>query len=187
MVTDRAGRSQPARLSSVGPAAASFVVPTDLALGPATLKVFHGRAMMLAGSFTVATASPGLYSANGNSAGVAAATAERMGPNGPVVLPVFNCQANVPLSCLSTPLDLSPSSEPVYLTLSGTGIRGASSVQAFVAGQPVPVAGFGVQNMNNGLDQVKILLPATLAGSGEASVYVVADGTASNMVTVNIQ
>jgi uncharacterized protein (TIGR03437 family) len=198
VVTDSAGKSQTAviqypthslRLAPCFqyPNATDFLLPAGLAPGAATLKVMRGGTTVLTGSFNVQSVSPGLYSANCNGAGVAAAVAERKGPTGTVLLPVFACQDRVAESCLSTPIDLGASSGPMTLSLFGTGIRGASSVQAFVAGQSVPVLAFGAEGEYEGLDQVSVSLPLSLAGSGEASVYLVADGEVSNMVTVNIQ
>jgi uncharacterized protein (TIGR03437 family) len=187
LVTDSAGKSQQAALFYVSPTQASFLLPSGMAPGAATLKAMRGSATVLTGSFTVAAVSPGIYSANGNGAGVAAADAERVGPEGTVPLPVFTCLTNTPLTCLSTPLALGTASDTVYLSLYGTGIRGAASVQAFVAGQPAPVAGYAAQGQYAGLDQVNITLPPSLTGTGESSVYLIVDGIASNMVTVNIQ
>jgi uncharacterized protein (TIGR03437 family) len=38
-----------------------------------------------------------------------------------------------------------------------------------------------------GLDQVNISIPKSLAGTGDARVYLVADGVASNVATLNVQ
>ena len=73
------------------------------------------------------------------------------------------------------------------MTLYASGIRGAQNVQVYVAGQPVPVPYAGAQSQYAGLDQVNIAIPRALAGTGEASVYVVADGKTSNMTTINVQ
>jgi uncharacterized protein (TIGR03437 family) len=133
----------------------------------------------------VTAVSPGLYAANGNGAGTAAAAYVRASaPNAPTF--VFNCQTGVALSCLSTPISLG-AADTVYVTLYGTGVRAAQKVQVFVAGQSVPVLYAGAQNQFQGLDQINITLPANLAGTGEASVYLVADGKTSNMVTIHIQ
>jgi uncharacterized protein (TIGR03437 family) len=75
----------------------------------------------------------------------------------------------------------------VYVSLYCTGIRGAATVQAYVAGQLATVQFAGAQGQYQGLDQVNISLPSSLAGMGEVSVYLIADGHVSNMVTVNIQ
>jgi uncharacterized protein (TIGR03437 family) len=71
--------------------------------------------------------------------------------------------------------------------LYGTGIRGAQVVQAFVAGHQVPLLYAGPQGQFAGLDQVNITLPSSLAGTGEASVYLVADGKMSNVASMKIQ
>ncbi len=197
-VTDSAGKSQTASMQPsarswrltpyyLSPFVGSFVIPAGLAQGPAELKVMRGATTLLTGSFRVEAVSPGIYSANSNGAGVAAAMAEQTGATGTVQQPVFSCQADIVASCLSTPLKLNASSGTVSLTLYGTGIRGASSVHAWVAGQSVTVNSFGPAGLYDGFDQVKIALPASLAGTGEASVYLVVNGKASNMVTINIQ
>jgi uncharacterized protein (TIGR03437 family) len=140
----------------------------------------------LSGSLTLAGVAPGLFAQNGNSAGVAAGTYVRASAlNAPGFL--FSCQTGVPLSCLSAPISLGAATDSVFVTLYGTGIRGAKQVQVNVAGQAVPVLFAGAQGQYEGLDQINISLPASLAGTGEARVYVVADGTASNAVTIKIQ
>jgi uncharacterized protein (TIGR03437 family) len=129
-----------------------------------------------------------VYSANGNGAGVAAAFAERVSASAAVTpMSVFSCQSGVAVSCLSPPLELGSSTDTVYVSLYATGIRGASTVQAFVAGQPATVQYAGAQGEYQGLDQVNVVIPQTLAGRGEVSVYLVADGKVSNMTTIKIQ
>ena len=82
---------------------------------------------------------------------------------------------------------MATASGTVYLALFGTGFRGAGTLQAYIAGQQLPVQFAGAQGQYQGLDQVNIAVPKSLAGMGEVSVYLVADGQNSNMVTINIQ
>jgi uncharacterized protein (TIGR03437 family) len=82
---------------------------------------------------------------------------------------------------------LGGSTDTLYIELYGTGIRGASAVQCFVAGQSVPVLYAGPVAAYAGLDQVNISIPKSLAGTGDVRVYVVADGVASNVVGLKIQ
>jgi uncharacterized protein (TIGR03437 family) len=186
-ITDSEGTVSKAPIYFVSPTQASFLIPNGVAPGAATVKIANSTTS-LTGSLTVATVSPGLYSANGNGAGVAAALAERVTASGDATpLTVFSCQSGVPISCLSTPLSPGNSTGTVYVSLYGTGIRGAGTVQAYVAGQPVPLLYAGPQGQYQGLDQVNISLPSSLAGMGEVSVYLSADGNVSNMITVNIQ
>jgi uncharacterized protein (TIGR03437 family) len=185
-ITDSKGTSIAAPLYSVSPSQASFLIPEGLAAGAATMKVTRGGTTALTGSLNIAAVSPGLYSANGNGAGVAAAAYVRASTPTAGAL-VFSCQAGIALSCLSTPIPLGATTDTVYVTLYGSGVRSAQSVQVYVAGQPAPVLYAGAQGTYQGLDQVNITLPSNLAGTGEASVYVVADGKTSNMTTINIQ
>jgi uncharacterized protein (TIGR03437 family) len=188
VITDSKGNSSPAPLYYVSPSQASFLIPSGLAAGAATVKVNRTSGTVLTGLLTIASSSPGLYSANGNGAGVAAALAESVAPSGTVTpLSVFSCRSGVALSCLSTPIDVAAASGAVYLSLYGTGLRGAATLQAYIAGQQLPVQFAGAQGQYQGLDQVNIALPKSLAGMGEVSVYLVADGQSSNMVTINIQ
>ena len=187
-ITDSRGAVSVAPLYYVSPGQANFLIPGGVAPGAASVKVTRSGATVLTGSLTVAAVSPGLYSANGNGAGVAAAVAERVSASSAVTpLSAFACQSGVPLSCLSSPLSLGGSTDTVYVSLYGTGIRGAGTVQVYVAGQLVPWQYAGAQNQYQGLDQVNVAVPRSLAGAGEVSVYLVADGTVSNMTTVNVQ
>jgi uncharacterized protein (TIGR03437 family) len=60
----------------------------------------------------------------------------------------------------------------VYVSLHGTGIRGAATVQGFIAGQPANVQYAGAQGQYQRLDQVNVAILASLAGMAEVSVYV---------------
>jgi len=79
---------------------------------------------------------------------------------------------------------------PNYLTLYGTGIRNRSSltnVQVTVNGVSVPVEYAGPQPTYAGLDQVNVLLPLTLSGSGLSDLVVTVDGHTSNAVQIDVQ
>jgi uncharacterized protein (TIGR03437 family) len=187
-ITDSKGNATPAPLYYVSAGQASFLIPNGVAAGTASVKVTRSGSTVLTGSLTVASVSPGLYSANGNGAGVPAALAERVSSSGVVTpMSVFSCQSGVAVSCLSSALDLGSSTDTVYVSLYATGIRGANTVQAFVAGQPATVQYAGAQGEYQGLDQVNVVIPGTLAGMGEVSVYLLADGKVSNMTTIKMQ
>jgi uncharacterized protein (TIGR03437 family) len=135
----------------------------------------------------VAASSAGIFTGNGNGSGVAAATGSLTAADGRVtVATVYSCQDGVALSCLEVPLSLGDGTGVFTLTLSATGLRGAQSVAAFVAWQLAPVGDFGPQAAS-GLDQVDITVPASLAGSGEVSLYLVVGGNMSNVAGLKIQ
>jgi len=184
VITDSAGVARTAPLYYVSPTQASFLIPAGVATGAASVKVTRSGATVLSGSLTVASSSPGLYAANGNGAGVAAAAYSHLSAPASAAL-AYTCETGVALSCLSTPIS-NAATDTVYVTLYASGIRGAQTVQIYVAGQQVPLLYAGAQGQYAGLDQINISLPASLAGTGEASVYVVADGRRSNLTTINI-
>ena len=136
---------------------------------------------------TVASSAPGLYSANADGAGVAAADAFVITASSQILnQTVFTCNPPAIRSCLGSPLNVGSPTETLYVALYGTGIRGATSVQGFVAGASVPVQYAGPASYP-GLDQVNISIPKSLAGSGDVRVYIVADGVSSNVVGLTIR
>ena len=179
---------QSAPLFAVTPGQANVLVPAGLAAGPATVTVLHDSTAVLAASATIAPSAPGLYTANADGAGAAAANAYLVSAsNQRVNQAVATCNPPAARSCLPASLSLGAATDALYIELYGTGIRGAVSVQCFVAGQSVPVLYAGPVASYAGLDQVNISIPKSLAGAGDVRVYVVADGAASNVVGLKIQ
>lgn len=73
-----------------------------------------------------------------------------------------------------------------YLVLYATGI-GSASVTATMGGVNATVTYSGPQGTYPGLDQVNLLIPASLAGKGKTSVLLTAGGKAANPVYVLVQ
>jgi uncharacterized protein (TIGR03437 family) len=187
-ITDSVGNKQSAPLFVVTPGQANILIPSGLAAGAAKLAVMQGSSTVLTGSLTIASSSPGLYSANADGAGVAAADAFTISASNQTTMQnVFACNPPAARSCLGTLLSQGAATDTLYAALYGTGIRGAASVQCFVAGQSVPVLYYGAVSAYAGLDQVNISIPKSLAGSGDVRVYLVADGVASNVVGLTLQ
>ena len=187
-ITDSAGNSQLAPLFAVTPGQVNLLIPAGLAAGSAQLAVLHGSRVALSGSLQIASSAPGLYSMNLDGAGVAAAYGFRItSSNQQVNEQLYSCDATAARSCLPTPLSLGAAGDTLYVALFGTGIRGAATVQCYVAGQSVPVLYAAAQGSDAGLDQVNISIPRSLAGQGDVRLYLVADGAASNAVVLNLQ
>jgi uncharacterized protein (TIGR03437 family) len=181
-VTDSTGNTQPATILSSTSGQANILIPAGLATGPATVTTPG-----LTTAITIANSAPGIYSENLDGEGVAAAFLYTVSGNESTLAGVFTCNPPAPRSCLPTPLSLGGTTGTQYLELYGTGIRGASSVQCYVAGQSVPVLYAGPVGAYGGLDQVNVSVPPSLAGTGDARVYVVADGVLSNVLVLNFQ
>jgi uncharacterized protein (TIGR03437 family) len=183
-----------APLFYVSPTQINFLVPDQTALGPVALTVDDGAPLVETANATPVTqVAPGIFSANGQGRGPAAATAVRIlldGTQQPVN--VFNCTS--PGQCAMVPIDIT-GGQPVYLSLYGTGFRGNPvplNTRCTVGGVSATVQFMGAQPTIPGLDQINILLPTKLP-SGTASVqclfgFAIADfGATTNPVQIEIK
>ena len=123
---DSAKVSRLAPLFYVSPNQINFVIPDATATGMATATIMNGDAMPPSTKVLVAVVAPGLFTANSQGTGVAAAIAIRriIATQTDTEIPVFHCDAN---ACGSDPIDLDDSSN-VFLELFGTGIRGRTAL-----------------------------------------------------------
>jgi len=182
-VKDSAGVSRPAGLFYVSPTQIDYLVPPGASPGVATVTV--GKTS--SGAF-ISSVGPGLFSANGTGKGVAAALAVRASADGTQVpVPVFECGST---GCVAAPMGLGAPTDILVVELYGTGIRGRTSlsnVAAQIGGVPATVAYAGPQAQFNGLDQVNLYVPRSLAGAGEVPVILTVDGVTANVVTLNVK
>ncbi len=186
-VTDAAGVERPAQLLYVSPTQINFVVPAGSSPGLATFVVTNGPATQSV-TATIANIVPTLFSVNGTGSGVAAATAIETQVGAPQVqsaIPVFQCTSS---GCVAVPISLGIDT-PIYLSLYGTGIRHFSRLNVVVTidGVSIPATFAGPTTNFTGLDQVNVLLPLNLRGSGQATVVIEVDGQTSNAVMIDIQ
>ncbi|HEV2444402.1 MAG TPA: hypothetical protein VGS58_00710 [Candidatus Sulfopaludibacter sp.] len=199
IVTDSANRAQNAGILFISPSQMNIYIPHGVAPGPATIQFpvtglprGAGTAALRSVQVNIQPAAPGVFSAAGTGRGVAAATAVR------VTIPthiqsavaVFFCtqpgmNAVGPM-CSAVPIDVGLDA-PVYVSLYGTGIRGASPVTVAIRGKTIQPTYAGPQGETPGLDQVNFLLPLELRGSGLVDVTVTAGGVTSNPVQLAIQ
>jgi uncharacterized protein (TIGR03437 family) len=157
----------------------NFEIPAGVSIGAAIVTI-GGQSAML----QIAAAAPGLFAMN--SAGLAAGYGIRVAPG--IVqteVPVFAAQNG---TYVAVPISLAPSSDQVYLILYGTGIRGAgNNVTVAINGVNAPVSYAGPQYEYPALDQVNVLIPPQLAGSGTATIVLTAAGLIANAVNIEIQ
>jgi uncharacterized protein (TIGR03437 family) len=186
-VTDSAGTERLAILHFVAPGQINFLAPTGTRPGQASVKVTAAGGSASA-PLRVEALAPGLFSANSDGAGVAAALSQRYtaaGPEPPLLVFQYSAASG---RQVAVPIDLGAASDQVILLLYGTGIRGfQSGVTATIGGQTAEVMGAAAQGQYAGLDQVNLRIPRSLASRGEVQIRLTVDGQPANIVTVNIQ
>jgi uncharacterized protein (TIGR03437 family) len=187
-VRDSAGVLRNAALYSVSSGQINFIVPRDAAAGPATVTVTSGDGQLYSGAAVVNRVAPGLFSADGSGAGIAAALVQRVRADGAQsVEPVARFDQG---RLVAVPIDLSREDEQVFLALFGTGIRfrrDLAEVRARIGGADVEVVYAGAQPDAPGLDQINLRLSRTLAGSGDTGIAVTVEGIAANAVRISVR
>ncbi len=189
-VKDSAGVQQQAALYYASPSQINYLIPDTAAVGAATVSVSVGGQVVATGPLKLVPVAPSIYTVNMNGVGPPAAYALTTAVDGSITLQwVFSC-GTAPLSCIPAPLDLGPSSSETVLLLFGTGIKGVSSlsgIQAQIGAASVPVQTAGPDATYPGLDIVTLVLPHTLAGSGQSNVVLTVDGIATNAVQLSFK
>jgi len=189
-VRDSAGTERSAPLFFVAPTQVNALIPTGTAAGIAQIVITGSDGKVSVGTILISGVAPGLFAANANGAGVAAATALRVrADNSQSFEPVSSFDAGQS-RFVSVPIDLGPASDQVFLILNGTGIRGRSAltaVTATIGGVAAPVIFAGPQGDFVGLDQINVGIPRSLIGRNEVDVVLIVDGKTANTVKVNIK
>ena len=180
-VTDSAGVTQLAPLFYVSPAQINYLIPTTAAVGTAKIEIVKTDGSVLArGSVSVNAVWPGMFSTLQNGRGIAAADVLRIKANDDRTYESIN-----------NPINLFNSSDKVYLQLYGTGLRGRSNLnqtKITLGGTPLAVEYVGSQNFYAGVDQINVVLPASLAGRNRTlDLVIYVDGWAANIVQCKIQ
>jgi uncharacterized protein (TIGR03437 family) len=186
-VTDANGVARAAGLYYVSPNQINFKIPTDTAVGTATITVVTGDQTQTLGNLTITATSPGLFFLNTD--GLAAADLTRVSGNNTTYGSIAQLDSTTNLF-VAVPIDLGADTDKVYLTFYGTGMRYRSSldsVQVLIGNVSVQPDFVGASTTSDGLDLVHVLLPTSLRGSGTANVAVVVNGVSSNGVRVVIK
>jgi len=183
-ITDSVGSTRACVLFFVTNGQINCYVDPATAAGAATLTIRNGGAQS-SSPITVKATAPGLFAANANGQGVAAAVGIRVAAGGAQSsIDVFNANVN-PRTPI--PIDLGPEGEQVVLLLFGTGIRGWSNIEATIGGQSAQVIGVAEQGEFVGLDQINVIIPRSLIGAGEVEIRLTVDGVLANVVTISVQ
>jgi uncharacterized protein (TIGR03437 family) len=188
-VTDSAGSERLAPLFYVSPTQVNYQMPPGTTAGAATVTITAGDGSVSTGVMLVKAVAPGLFTAENDGQGPAAAVALRVKADGSrSYFPVAQVDRSQSMF-ITVPIDLGLETDQVYLILFGTGIRYRSSLSAVIAtigGAYAEVSFAGAQGDFVGLDQVNVLLPRSLSGRREVDVLLTVEAQITNAVRVSI-
>lgn len=191
-IKDSAGVEHNAQLFFVSANQVNYLMPVGVALGPATVTITNASNSdnVSLAIIQLATIAPGVFTANANGRGVAAAQVLRVFPNGsqryePVMRldPATN-------RFVTLPIEFGPPSERIYLLLYCTGLRYRSSlnnVTAVVGTTSVTTMFAGAQGSLSGLDQINLQLTPSLSVVPNPTVLLTVDGVPSNSVQISFR
>jgi lysyl endopeptidase len=191
-IKDSQGTEREASLLYISPHQINFQIPAGTSTGPAQVKVvyyglfpqFHGPFSL--GTVMISETAPRLFTTNATGRGAPAAQLLRVQDSGSQIYELA-FQTSQAGGFEPRPIDLGRLDEQVYLVLYATGMRRYSSLEAIkvmIGGIDCQVTFAGPAPGYVGLDQVNVLLPASLRDRGEAQLTLTVDGQVSNAVTV---
>jgi uncharacterized protein (TIGR03437 family) len=187
-VKDAGNQTRSAGLFVVMPGQVNYLIPSGTANGAATITVRRNGADFARGTLNIDTVAPGLFTANANGLGVAAAVVlrRRNGVDSFEPLAQFNAGAN---RYDPIPIDLGPPTDQVFLVAYGTGFRAAaqSMVSATIGGTPSTFVATAAAPGFFGLDQANILIPRSLIGRGLVDLLFMAAGKPANTVQISVK
>jgi uncharacterized protein (TIGR03437 family) len=185
-LSDAAGKQWPAPLLYVSATQVNFLVPAGVATGSARVTIVSGDGTQSSAPVQVAPVAPGLFTLNAEN--LPAAIAIKYAADGSQQVEQVYLVNNAG-AFLASPIDLGSESDQLYLLLFGTGIQAAqtSGVKVTVGATDLPVTFAGPQGFFVGLDQVNVLLPHALQGSGDVTLRLTAAGLPANTVRLTIK
>ncbi len=168
-----------AALVYVSPGQINLVVPGGLTPGTATVLIRSTTSgLTKSGNALVVASAPGVFTSDASGAGPGA---------------ILNAVTYLPAPFLvQTPENGqgNPADTRTRIAVYGTGLRYADSVTAQAHGTagnyPLTVEYAGAAPGYFGLDQVNLVLPPDLDGAGTVSLSLAADGSAANVVTLQV-
>jgi uncharacterized protein (TIGR03437 family) len=140
-----------------------LVVPGELPPGPAEFLINNGDGLLSKTQAIISPAAPGVFTVPADGRG----------------------QAIILNSDTLSPGPFDPSNGLLRLSILATGVVRANSVSVTICGKTSVVETVAPANLI-GLDEIHVLVPAELRGSGKCTLVVTADGVHSNSVSVTI-
>jgi uncharacterized protein (TIGR03437 family) len=186
-VTDSQGIARPAQLFYVSPVQVNFLIPQATSIGTATVTNTSGDGFVSVGTVAIVAVAPSIFTLNSNS--LVAAYVQRV--HGDSTQSIENLYAVDAGGNVTFPLiDMGPSTDQVYVNIFGTGIQARSSLSgvSITMGGASSPALYAGPSTYPGEDQIAVLVPRSLAGTGGAvNIVIKVDGKPANTTTLNIK
>ena len=159
----------------------NFIMPDSIAAGTVEVLVLSGDGSTTLGIATIEDQAPGVFTLNQTGSGLPIAITTTDGVNYSLV---WN-QSFQPV-----PITVGAAGQETFLTLFGTGWRHRSALSAVtvtINGVAAEVTYCGSQPDFLGLDQMNVVIPPSLAGTGSVSIVITIDGKTANSTTITLQ
>lgn len=193
-VRDAAGAERFAPLFFVSANQINYQIPPGTSAGTAIITITSGDGTVSAGTASIETVAPGLFSANADGQGVAAAILLRAKADGTLIYESVSRFDTTLNRFVAMPIDFGPdlgtASDRLFLVLFGTGWRNRSSLGAVttrISGIMLTTLYAGPQGDFVGLDQINVELPRALAGRGETDAVLTVEDKSANTVKISFR
>jgi uncharacterized protein (TIGR03437 family) len=186
-ISDSTGNSLPAPLYYVSSNQIDLIVPPGLVAGKATLTISNGSGTTTTFAVTLGAVAPAIFTADSSGTGAPAAFVVTYTGGQSQTTNAFQC-TSPPLACGPATIALAAGTQ-VYLELFGTGISGTAEGNDLVTigGIPATSQYAGPQGGYPALDQVNVLIPASLTRSGLVTLQFTVGGVAANPIELVLQ
>jgi uncharacterized protein (TIGR03437 family) len=194
-IKDNSNTEKTAALFYVSPSQINFQIPAGVIPGDVTVTISSGDGVtQTTGSFQIIPSAPGIFTANANGQGAAAAIITRVkADNSQIIEQVAQFDAGKN-SFIARPIDLGAdqgaATDRVLISLFGTGLRNSSNLSSLIARigcEDAVVTYAGPQPNFVGLDQINLLIPRALIGKGLMDIVLTINGQSTNAVQINIK
>lgn len=181
-ITHGTGSKVLAPLFYVSPGQINYLIPASVEEGVSLVRVLRDGNEVAVFHGTFAAVGPGIFSAGPDS--LAVGEVSRTGGNTTTREEIVRLNASGQWEAI--PIRVA-AGERVTLTLFGTGLRGRTNFSAAIRSTSLLVRYSGPQGSFEGLDQVNVDIPSSLAGSGLVEITFQVDRTRTNPVKIHIQ
>lgn len=188
--SDSAGTERAAHVFFSGFGQVNFQIPPGTTTGDALVRVTSSGVVIANSALQVVKIAPGVFSADASGRSLAAAVAQRVKPDNTVTYEAIYRFDPAQNKLVAIPIDFGPEGDRMFLAIFCTGLRFRSSeaaVKVTAGGVEVPVTYAGAQPSFDGLDQINVQLPRTLAGKGEVDFVMTVDGKVANTTRISVK